>query len=185
MKNKRSDTSNALDLLFHRKGVPPKMIMDGSKEQTQGKFKNKCQLANAHIRYTEPHSPWRNNAEGAIQELMKGSGRKMVQAGEPKPLWVDCIKHKAYVQLNTAWDIYKLHGETPQTVMPGEMADISQFCKLSFYEWVMFWEESKLMAFPNENPTLGRYLGVEIDVETAMTAKILKTNRQDVYISTY
>ena len=33
---KKSDASDALDLLFHREGVPPKMIMDGSKEKTMG-----------------------------------------------------------------------------------------------------------------------------------------------------
>ena len=54
---KKSDASNALDLLFHREGEPPKMIMDGSKEQTMGQFKKKCQLANVHIRQTEPYSP--------------------------------------------------------------------------------------------------------------------------------
>ena len=59
------------------------------------------------------------------------------------------------MQSHTAWDIYKLQGETLQSVMSGETADISQFCELSFYEWVMFREESKLVAFPDENPTLG------------------------------
>jgi len=75
---KKSDASDALDLLFYREGVLPKMIMDGLKEQTQGKFKKKCQLANVYIRQTEPYSPWQNNAEGAIRELKKGSGHKMV-----------------------------------------------------------------------------------------------------------
>ena len=41
------------------------------------------------------------------------------------------------------------------------------------------------MAFPDENPTLGQYLGVAIDVGPAMTAKILKANGQVVYRSTY
>ena len=89
------------------------------------------------------------------------------------------------MQSNTVWDIYKLHGETPQTVMSGETADISQSCKLSFYKWVMFWEQSKLVPFPDENPTLGRYLGVAINVGPAMTAKILKANGQVVHRSTY
>ena len=54
------------------------MIMDGSKEQTMGKFRKKFQLADVHIRQTEPYSPWQNDAEGAIRELRRGSGRKMV-----------------------------------------------------------------------------------------------------------
>ena len=88
------------------------------------------------------------------------------------------------MQSNTVWDIYKFHGETAQTVMSGETTEISQFFELSFYEWVMFWEEFKLVAFPDENPTLGQYLGVAIGVGPAMTAKILKANGQVVYCST-
>jgi len=182
---RKSDAVDALDLLFHREGVPPKMIMDGSKEQTQGKFKKHCRLANVHIKQIEPYSPWQNDAESAIRELKRGSGRKMVRAGAPKPLWADCIEFEAYVQSHTAWDIYKLRGETPQTVMSGETADISPFCELSFYEWVMYREPSKLVQFPDKNPTLGRYLGVAIDVGPAMTAKILKANGEVVHRSTY
>jgi len=182
---KKSEACDALDLLFHREGVPPRMIMDGSKEQTQGKFRKHCQLANVHIKQIEPYSPWQNDAESAIRELKRGSGRKMVRAGAPKPLWADCIEFEAYVQSHTAWDIYKLRGETPQTVMSGETADISPFCKLSFYEWVMYREDSKVVQYPDENPALGRYLGVAIDVGPAMTAKILKANGQVVYRSTY
>ena len=182
---KKSDAHEALDLLFHRDGVPPKMIMDGSKEQTKGQFRKKCQLANVHVKQIEPYSPWQNDAESAIRELKRGSGRKMVRAGAPKPLWADCIEFEAYVQSNTAWDIYKLRGETPQTVMSGETSDISQFCELSFYEWIMYREESKLVAYPDENPALGRYLGVAIDVGPSMTAKILKANGEVIYRSTY
>ena len=39
--------------------------------------------------------------------------------------------------------------------------------------------------FPDENPVLGRFLGVAIDVGPAMTAKILKPNGEVVYQSTY
>ena len=69
--------------------------------------------------------------------------------------------------------------------MSGERADISQFCELSFYKWVMFREAGKLVPFPDKKPTLGQYLGVAINVGPAMTPKILKANRQVVYCSTY
>ncbi len=94
----------------------------------------------------------------------------------------DCIEFEAYVQSHTAWDIFKLQGETPQTIMSGKTADISAYCELSFYEWIMFREESKTVAFPDKNPTLGRYLGVAIDVGPAMTAKTLKANGQVIQI---
>ena len=65
--NKKSDTAHALDLLLHRDGAPEKMIMDGSKEQTLGAFKKKCQDALLYIKQTKPHSAWQNAAEGGIR----------------------------------------------------------------------------------------------------------------------
>jgi hypothetical protein len=40
----KSDAHNSLSLLFQRDGVPPKMIMDGSKEQTLGGFKRNARM---------------------------------------------------------------------------------------------------------------------------------------------
>ena len=100
----------------------------------------------------------------------------MVRAGAPKPTWADAIEFEAYTQLNTAWNIYMLQGETPQTVMSGETFNISQFCESGFYKRIMFWEEPDHAPFPEDNPILGRYLGPAIDVGPAMTAKNLKSN---------
>ena len=101
--------------------------MDGSKEQTLGRFCKKCLEASVHCKQTEPYSIWENQDEGGIRELKKASGRKNVQADAPKAMWVDSIEYKAYIQLNTAWDLYMLQGETPETVMSGETSNISQF----------------------------------------------------------
>jgi hypothetical protein len=142
--------------------------MDGSKEQTLGRFKKKCQDADCRIKQTEPYSPWQNAAESAIRELKKAAGRKMVRAGAPKPFWDD---------------IFILQGEVPETVMSGETSDISQFCEFAFYDWIMFRDQP--VAFPDDNPVLGRYLGPAIDVGPALTAKILKANGEVVYRLTY
>ena len=64
----KSDAHDTLSLLFQRDGVPPTMVMDGSKEQTLGKFKKKLQEAQCKMKQTEPHSPWQNAAESAIRE---------------------------------------------------------------------------------------------------------------------
>ena len=111
--------------------------------------------------------------------MKKASGRKMVRAGAPKPFWADAIEWEAYIQSNTAWDIYELQGETPETVLSGETANISQFCELSFYEWIMFRDEP--VHYPNNNPVLGQFLGIAVDVGPAMTAKILKNNGKVVH----
>ena len=131
---KKSEAADTVDLLFHCDSVPAKMIMDGLKDQTLGRFCKKCLEASVHCKQTEPYSSWKNQAEGGIRELKKASGRKMVLAGAPKAMWDDAIKYEAYIQPNTAWDIYMLQGETPVTVMSAETLDKSQFCELGFYE---------------------------------------------------
>ena len=114
---KKSKAQKTLSLLFQRYGVPLSMIMDGSKDQTLGKFKNKCQEDSCHIRQTEPHSPYQNAVESSIRELKKGAGRKMVRAGAPKNIWDDALEYEAYVRSNTTHCIRILQGEVPHTVM--------------------------------------------------------------------
>jgi hypothetical protein len=68
-------------------------------------------------------------------------------------------------------------------VMLDETSDISQFCEFAFYDWIMFCDQP--VAFPDNNPVLGRYLGPAIDVGLALTPKILKANGEVVYQSTH
>ena len=82
----------ALSLLFAQEGIPNKMIMDGSKEQTMGEFRRKTRQAGCQIKQTEPYSPWQNATAGAIWELKKGTARKMLRTGSPKVLWDDCME---------------------------------------------------------------------------------------------
>jgi hypothetical protein len=144
---KKSEAADTVDLLFHHDSVPTKMIMDGSKEQTLGRFCKKCLEASVNFKQTEPYSSWQNQAEGGIRELKKASGRKMVRAGAPKAMWADAIEYEAYIQSNMAWEIYMLQRETPETVMSGETSDISQFCEHGFYEWIIFGRSPTMLSF--------------------------------------
>ena len=72
-----------MSIFFKGDGVPPKMLMDGSKEKTLGSFKKSFQEADFHINQTEPYSPWQLQAEETIRELNKVGSRKMVWAGAP------------------------------------------------------------------------------------------------------
>ena len=56
--------------------------------------------------------------------------------------------------------------------MSGETADISEFAKHAFYDWIKF--RDTLVPFPGDKLVLGRYLGPSTDIGPAMTAKILK-----------
>ena len=59
--------------------------------------------------------------------------------------------------------------------------DISQFCELEWFKWVMFQDETA--PFPDDVLKLGHYLGPSIDVGPAMTAKILTENGQVLHRS--
>ena len=182
MKSK-GEAHDTVSLVFKRDGVPPKMIMDGSKEQSRGLFQKKCREADCHVRVTEPYSPWQQQAEGTIREVKKGAGRKMVRSGCPKRLWDDAIEFEAYVRSHTALDIYSLRGEVPETLMTGNTADISKYCEHGFYDFIMFRDDK--VKYPDDNPVLGRWLGPAIDVGSSMVAYIMKENGEVVCRSTY
>ena len=67
--------------------------------------------------------------------------------------------------------------------MSGKTSDISQFCKQEWFKWVMFQEETA--SFPDDILKLCCYLGPSIDIDPAMTTKILTDNGQVFHRSTY
>ena len=55
-----------LSHLLKQDGCLNYIIMDGSKEQTLGKFKKKVNEADIWVKQIEPYSPWSNQAEQSI-----------------------------------------------------------------------------------------------------------------------
>jgi hypothetical protein len=179
----KSDAHEAVSLLFKRNGVPTPMIVDGSKEQTLGNFRRKVHEADCWLKQTEPHSQWQNAAEGAIRELKRGAGRKMIQSKSPKCLWDDCLELESMGRSITVLDMFELNGQVPETIMSWETSDIWQLCKLGWYDWKKLWDKS--VSFPDYPMTLGQYLEPSTHIGPAMTAKSLKDNRQIMHRSTY
>ena len=126
MKKKR-DAHHGLSLMVARDGVPPHLIMDGSKEQTLGEFRKKARQFGCHIKHSEPYSPWKIMAEGAIRELKHGSGGEMMRSLSPAKLWDHCIVLEALIRSHTALDIYELQGQVPETLLSGQATGISPF----------------------------------------------------------
>ena len=169
--------------MFQRDGVPPVLIMDGSKEQTQGEFRKKAREAGVYVKQTHPHSPWQNAAEGGIRETKRGAGRKAMAAGSPKALWDHCLELEALIRSHTALRPYELNGEVPETIMSGQTADISPLAELAWYEWVKFWDMP--LSYPDPEESLGRWLGPSPNIGPAMTSKILKSNGQVIYTQNF
>lgn len=59
----KGQAHDTLPLMFQCEGVLPHMVMNGSKEQTLGKFHQKLCDAGCKKKATEPCSPWKNAAE--------------------------------------------------------------------------------------------------------------------------
>ena len=179
----KADAHDSLSLLAQRNGVPLRIIMDGSKEQTMGLFRQKAKEMGAHIKQTELHSPWQNAAELAIQELKKGAGRKAAKAKSPKKLWDHALELESYIRSNTAVTHPELDGQVPETIMSGQTADIPPFAALGWYQWIKYYDT--VQGYPEHKEILGRWLGPAVDIGPAMTSKVLKSNGQVIYTSTY
>ena len=158
------------------------MIMDGSKEKTLGDFDSKLRDSGCHRKQTETHSPWMNLCEGEICELKHGSTRKMLKQNVPKKLWDHCLELESIIRSSTTLPRFDLYHQTPEAKMHDMSVDISDICEYKFYEWVMF-NESKA-TFPGTKFHVGRWLGPAVDVGSALTYKILKSNGQVVPRST-
>ena len=131
---RKGEAHETLSLMFHCDGVPPTMVTDGSKEQTQGDFRRKLREADCHPRVTEPYSPWQQASEGCIHEIKRGSSRKMISTGSPKPLWDHCLELEALVRSCTCNDIYMTAGQVPETIMNGSTADISHIAEFGWFD---------------------------------------------------
>ena len=63
--------------------------------------------------------------------------------------------------------------------MSGQMADISPFAVLGWYQWIKYYDA--VQGYPKHKEILGRWLGPAVDIGPAMTSKVLKGNGQVIY----
>ena len=78
----------------------------------------------------------------------------MLKARSPTRLWDDYVEPELYVRSHKAHKINYLNGETPENIMSDETSDISQFCELERYEWIMFRDST--LSFTEDKMVLGR-----------------------------
>jgi hypothetical protein len=179
---RKGDAHTCLDLLFPEDGVPNTMIMDDAKELVGGEFRLKCRRAGCYSKTLEPYSPWMNRAEGTIRELKRATRRAMVKSGSPKRLWDYCLELQSRIRSNVAHNITTLDGQTPETLMTGETADISSLCEFEWFQWV--WFRDQKAGWPEEAKVLGRYLGPAKSIGPEMCMHILKSNGRVVQRTT-
>ena len=120
--------------------------------------------------------------EGKIRELKRGSTSKMLKRNVPKKLWYHCLDMESRICSATTLPLFDLDHHTPEAKMHGMSTDISDICEFEFYEWIMF--NDSQATFPGTKFHVGHWLGPAVDVLSALTYKILKSNGQVVPRST-
>ena len=179
----KGEAPEALSTLFTRDGVPPALVVDGAKEFVSKGYKRKTREAGCDFRQLEPRSPWQNTAESSIRELKKDTGRTMIATNTPKKIWDDCLEFRSYIRSHTALGIYNLDGEVPETVMTGQTANIGPWCDFQWFQWVKYYDE--VAGFPEDKQALARYLGPSVGIGSLLTGKLLKTNGNYYYTSSF
>ena len=69
---------------------------------------------------------------------------------------------------------FGLDHQTPEAKMHSMSADISDICEFEFYIWVIF--NNSQATFPETKFHVERWIGPAIDVVSALTYKVLKSN---------
>ena len=108
----------------------------------------------------------------------------MTKSGSPKRIRDHCLEFEGLICSHTALDIYNINREVPETVIAGDKSDISTITTNVWYDWIKFYDPVR-NSLPEDKYYLGHYLGPEIDIGPALTAKILKINGEVVHRSTY
>ena len=106
--------------------MPPAIICNNTKKLIFSEFNKKLKEAPCHLRQIA--------AKIKIRELKKGSDRKLINYGTSKRLWDDCLDYDFNLRSNTAHNIYKLDSEVPETIMSGEMSNMSQLCEFKWFK---------------------------------------------------
>ena len=104
---------------------------------------------------TEPHSPWQNASEHAINDLGVMTIRNMREFNVPLNQYHWCMKwcKDAHNVLN----MRKLGWRTPKEVMTEDTPDISMF---KFYIWEDIFYLDPDVKQPNYNMLPGKFLGI-------------------------
>ena len=175
----KSAAGDSLVNFTNQIGVPNKLVFDGAKEQVgPNTIFMRCIRKN-HIdwRSTEPHSHWQNQAEGMIRELRKDWRRIRVKRNVPKRLWDYGMAHASQIRQFVArgpdW-------RTPYEEITGDTPDISEWVDFIFYDWVWYWDQPG----DEDNPKIGRWLGVSHRIGSKMCYWVLKSNGQVLSRST-
>jgi hypothetical protein len=172
MKSK-SEAGNSLQEFIEDIGIPNEIIADGAAELTgpATEFMKNIRHYHIHLRHTEPHTPRQNFAERMIGEVKRKWKQRMVTRSVPNRLWDYGLVYESEIMSRTAKGPGNRTGVEQIT---GDSVDISEWLDFEFYDLVWYWHGPDM----EENPQLGRWLGVSHRIGSAMCYWVINSNAQ-------
>ncbi|MGH3053835.1 MAG: hypothetical protein ACRDL7_02535, partial [Gaiellaceae bacterium] len=160
----KSEAGYKLNKFVQSVGIPHQLVVDNAQEEQYGEWGRVVKHYLIDQKWTEPGSPWQNQAEREIKELKAHFRRIMNRSQCPERLWNFGIKYTSDLRANLSRP--PLEGRTPVEVTTGDTPDISELLDYEFYQWVKYRELGT--RFPEQRMELGRWLGIAHDVGQAM-----------------
>ena len=162
---------STLQRFLHEVGVPSTLMTDNAPELIQGEWKRLCKRNNVHMKFTEPHSQWKNFAESAGGYVKKNVKRLMQSTNTPMKLWDYCWEYFSEIKSNTATKNIYLGNRTPYESVMGFTPDISELIKYKWYQTMWYHEPVE-----KGNIKLGRWLGPAHSSGQGLACYILTNN---------
>lgn len=167
--NRSEQTSiDAYHDLIDNYGIPGVVKTDGGGEYVGKKFQKAVRETRAKLEYTEPYSPWQNEAERDIGDLKTKWDLLRREKNVPSRLWdygvTDILERRARTarKMKDDW-------RTPLERITGDTPDISEYIDFGFFDLVYYWDNPKAV----EKEQIGWWVGVAHDVGSLLCYWIL------------
>lgn len=169
----------SLDNLANTVGIPNMIFSDGANEETgpNSQFVKKMQQMRIKGHQSEPYSQWQNKAENTIGKLKQRWKRRMIRRRAPAQVWDYALVYESEIMTRMS------SGRGNRSALEritGDTIDISEWTDFEFYDLIWFWDT----PYTEENPCIGRWLGVAHRVGSALCYWVLKPNGQVIARST-
>ena len=133
-----SAVHETLDNLIHQYGVWEILISNNAKTLTQWNFTKMAKQAKCTMEMMDPYSLWQNSAEVEIQEGKKLTRQALIAVKAPRQFWDSALELHTLIRSHTASNHFKLNGQVLESVMRGEMVDISWLAQFKWYDFVQY-----------------------------------------------
>ena len=162
---------DALKLFCKEIGIPYRLVMDPSGEQTSAKAKKTMSDLGIQSQFLEESTQWANRAELYIGLLKQQIRKDMRKSQCPMVLWHYAAWRRSLINNLTPKTLFQCEGRSAHEITTGEQGDISNLL-FDWYDWVYYREKSNVQ-FPFQVEKLGRCLGPTKNKGNTMSQYIL------------